>query len=76
MRMAERFDEEVCYGMVKETRIDTENNTHKDRNGETRLLCRGNLHFGVFTVQGAVDVNLSLLIVSTDADTFDEGTLL
>ena len=74
--MAERLYEEIRYGMVKVTRVDTEKNTHKDRRGETCLLCSGNFHFVVFTIQGAVNVNLSLLIVSTNTNTFDEGTFL
>lgn len=76
MRMAERFYEEIGDGMMKETRVYTENDTHEDRNSETCLLCSGNFHLVVFAVEGAVHINLSLLIVSTNTNTFNEGTFL
>ena len=50
MGMAEGLDEEICYGMMKVTRVYTKNDTHEDRDGETCLLCRGNFHFVVFAI--------------------------
>jgi hypothetical protein len=75
LRMTQRFDQQVGDGVVKEARVKGQKSANDSRNRQSRFLSICHLSICCVSVDEAIYIELTLFIVGSKSNTFNERAL-